>query len=72
MRFVVVGPGAILEAVGSFDNLRYSESVKGKLATVSTESPCFECHLRLNEIFTVKNLLVDKFGKQLRITSKRS
>jgi hypothetical protein len=36
VRFVVVGPGAILEAVGSFDNLRYSSSLKGTLATVST------------------------------------
>ena len=42
VRFVVVGSGAILETVGSFDNLRFAETAKGILATVSTEQPNFE------------------------------
>ena len=47
-RFVVVGPGAILEAPnGAFENLRVAE--EKNLATVSTDSG-FECHIRLAEI----------------------
>lgn len=68
VRFVVVGSGAILEAVGSFDNLRYADTPKGRLATVSTESPCFECHIKLTEVKSVKNVVVQKFERQLRIT----
>ncbi len=68
VRFVVVGNGAILETVGSWSNLRYADTPKGRLATVSTESPCFECHLRLGEVKEVKNVSVEKFGKSLRIT----
>lgn len=68
VRFVVVGPGAILETIGSFDNLRYADTVKGRLATVSSESPNFECHIRLNEVKEVKNVIVEKFDKKLRIT----
>ena len=66
-RFVVVGPGAILEAVGSFSNLRYSESPKSgeKLATVSVESSCFECHLKLHEIKTASHVVVEKLKKKL-------
>lgn len=46
-RFVVVGTGAILEAVGSFENLRVKEIPdKGPLVTVSSEDNDFECHLR--------------------------
>jgi hypothetical protein len=68
VRFVVVGSGAILEAVGSFDNLRYADTPKGRLATVSLEEPCFECHIKLAEVKSIKNVVVEKFGKQLRIT----
>lgn len=68
VRFVVVGNGAILETVGSWSNLRYTDTPKGRLATVSTDSPCFECHLRLAEVKEVKNVSVEKFGKMLRIT----
>ena len=68
VRFVVVGTGAILETVGSFDNLRYADTVKGKLATVSSENPCFECHIRLGEVKEVRNVVVEKFEKILRIT----
>ena len=68
VRFVVVGSGAILETVGSYSNLRYSESVKGKLATISWENPYpFECHLRINEIKTIKHIEIDKFGNRLYI-----
>jgi hypothetical protein len=67
VRFVVVGPGAILETVGSFSNLRYSKTPKGKLATVSTNEPCFECHLRLDEINIAKQVIVEKQGRTLRI-----
>ena len=68
VRFVVVGTGAILETVGSFENLRYADTVKGKLATVSSENPCFECHIRLAEVKEVRNVVVEKFEKMLRIT----
>ena len=68
VRFVVVGSGAILEAVGSFSNLRYATTPKGRLATVSTDIPCFECHIRLAEVMEIKNVVVEKFGKVLRIT----
>ncbi len=68
VRFVVVGNGAILETVGSWSNLRYADTPKGRLATVSTDSPCFECHLRLGEVKEVNNVSVEKFGKSLRIT----
>ena len=46
-RFVVIGPGAILEAIGEFTDLRTDEA-KG-LATVSTDTG-FECHIRLGEV----------------------
>jgi hypothetical protein len=45
-RFVVVGPGAILEAIGAFESLRE----KNGLVTVSNDDNTFECHLRLSEI----------------------
>lgn len=32
VRFICITDGAILEAVGSFDNLRYSDLPKGRLA----------------------------------------
>ncbi len=69
VRFVVVGPGAILETVGSFSNLRYSKTPKGKLATVSTNEPCFECHLRLDEINIAKQVNI-RFngGKENELT----
>ena len=68
VRFVVVGAGAILETIGSFDNLRFADTTKGRLATLSNDSPCFECHIRLNEVQEVKNVIVEKFEKKLRIT----
>ena len=65
---VVVGEGAILETVGNFNNLRYSNTSKGQLATVSSENPCFECHIRLDCIKKVKFVEVTKEeGKVLRI-----
>lgn len=67
VRFVVVGTGAILETVGSFDNMRVSESPKGKLATFSTDDPCFECHIRLNEVKQIRQVEIEKFGRQLRV-----
>jgi len=45
-RFVVVGPGAILEGIGAFENLRH----KNGLATVSSDDNSFECHVRLGEV----------------------
>ena len=46
-RFVVSGPGAILEAVGCFEGYR---EMKPGLATVSNDDKSFECHLRLEQI----------------------
>lgn len=68
VRFVVVGTGAILETIGSFENLRFSDTVKGKLITFSSENPCFECHVRVAEVKEVKNIVVQKFEKKLRVT----
>jgi hypothetical protein len=68
VRFVVVGTGAILETIGCFDNMRFSDTVKGKLITFSSENPCFECHVRVAEVKEVKNIVVEKFEKKLRIT----
>jgi hypothetical protein len=67
VRFVVVGEGAILETVGSFSNLRFSEGVKGRLATLSTDEPCFECHIRLAECKSALHAVVEKQGRTLRI-----
>lgn len=68
VRFVVVGTGAILETIGCFENMRFSDTVKGKLITFSSENPCFECHVRVAEVKEVKNIIVEKFEKKLRIT----
>ena len=60
IRFVVQGMGAILEASGRFSNLRYSDTpTKGQLATVSTAND-FECHFVLNEIKSIKHVVLDK------------
>ena len=68
VRHVVQGNGAILETAGSFDNLRYSDiKDKGKLATVSSDIPFFECHIRLYEIKQVKLLEIVKFDRKLYI-----
>jgi hypothetical protein len=49
-RFIVQGQGAILEAVGAFDDLRLSETPKGSsLATVSVDDT-FECHINLDKV----------------------
>ncbi|CAM9786209.1 unnamed protein product [Ectocarpus sp. 6 AP-2014] len=52
-RFVSVTDGAILEAVGSFDNLRYTDLPKGRYATVS-EGKGFECHLNCDKVKSIK------------------
>ncbi len=49
-RFVVQGDGAILEAVGAFEDLRFSETPKGALATVSLDDEGFECHIRCERV----------------------
>ena len=68
VRHVVIGAGAILETAGSFDNLRYSEIAgKGRLATLSSDIPLFECHIRLYEIREVKLLEIVKFEKKLYV-----
>jgi len=67
VRFVVVSAGAILESIGSFSNLRWSEGPKGRLATFSTtpsgEPNSFELHVRENEVAKVAFADVDKPGK---------
>ena len=68
VRFVVVGSGTILETVGSFDNLRFAETAKGILATVSTEQPNFECHIRMNEIKEIRMVEVNRGGKDMYIS----
>jgi hypothetical protein len=64
---VVIGDGAILETVGSFKNLRFSDTPKGKLATVSDEEPCFELHVRLNTVRKIQLAVVHKGEKLLHI-----
>jgi hypothetical protein len=68
VRFVVQGKGAILEAVGRFENLRSSTRNDKILHTISTDSPCVELHLRDEEIRSIENTIVNKFDKTLRIT----
>lgn len=68
VRFVVVGSGAILETVGSYDNLRFADTSKGKLATVSTELPNFECHIRLNEVKQIKMVELTRNEKIMYIS----
>ena len=46
-RFVVVGPGAILETIGAFEDLRVNEQ---GLATVSNEDKSFECHIKTSQV----------------------
>jgi len=60
IRFVVQGAGAILETSGKLTNLRYSNTPsKGVLATVSAAND-FECHFVLNEIKSIKHVVLDK------------
>ena len=60
IRFVVQGAGAILETSGKLTNLRYSNTPsKGQLATVSAAND-FECHFVLNEIKSIKHVVLDK------------
>ena len=68
VRFVVVGSGAILETVGSYDNLRFADTIKGNLATVSTEHPNFECHIRLNEIKQIQMVELSRNEKLMYIS----
>lgn len=68
VRFVVVGTGAILETVGSFENMRFSETSKGSVVTFSSGNPVFECHIILSQVKEVQNIVVVKFEKKLRIT----
>ena len=62
-RFVVVGNGAILEAVGAFEELRKND--KG-LATVSTDTG-FECHIKLADVKSAAFATKDSSGKTLHI-----
>jgi hypothetical protein len=51
-----------------FFSFSHSESPKGKLATLSTDSPCFECHIRYSNVKEVHQVIVSKFEKTLRVT----
>ena len=62
-RFVVVGPGAILEGVGAFENLR----TKDGLATVSNDDNSFECHIRLAHVKRAQFAKKTTGEKQLHI-----
>ena len=53
--------------MGSFSNLRYSNTSKGVLATFSSENPIFECHLRINSVKKIKLVEVAKESKTMRI-----
>lgn len=54
--------------LGRFNELRYTETAsRGPLATVSTVHPAFECHIYLNDIFSIKALILNKFEKVLRV-----
>ena len=62
-RFVVVGPGSILEATGAFDNLRQKEG----LATVSNDDNSFECHIRLAQVKSAQFATKDSGERVLHI-----
>eukprot|EP00612_Vaucheria_litorea_P008596 CAMPEP_0171477708 /NCGR_PEP_ID=MMETSP0946-20130122/4347_1 /TAXON_ID=109269 /ORGANISM="Vaucheria litorea, Strain CCMP2940" /LENGTH=139 /DNA_ID=CAMNT_0012008213 /DNA_START=134 /DNA_END=553 /DNA_ORIENTATION=- len=61
VRFVAMNDGAILEAVGNFENLRINETANGKFATVADEGGEFECHLNVDKISGIK--MLKKFAK---------
>jgi hypothetical protein len=46
--------------MGSYSGLRFSETQKGLLATVSSDEPLFECHIRLAEVKEVKMVTVTR------------
>ncbi|KAG5175022.1 hypothetical protein JKP88DRAFT_229445 [Tribonema minus] len=50
VRFVSMNDGAILEAVGSFENLRFNDLEKGTYATLSGDDEGFECHLNIDRV----------------------
>ena len=64
---MVQGEGAILEAVGAFEELRVARGPKGPLATVSV-GDSFECHVRLKEVASASFVSKEKpDGKALHI-----
>ena len=57
-RFIVIGNGAILESVSSFERVAFNEIPgKGTYATVSTEDKTFECHVNLDRVKEIKMLM---------------
>ena len=65
-RFVVVGNGAILEAIGEFTELRQNDN---GLATVSNDDNSFECHIRMGEVKKAAFVKKEKpDGKTMHIT----
>lgn len=67
-RFVVMGNGAILEAIGAFEDLRLAPE-KG-LATVSTDTG-FECHIKLAEVKSAAFATKESGDKTLHIVRLR-
>lgn len=64
VRLVVVGSGAILETVGSFERLRVNDK---QLATVSSSDNSFECHIKLAEVRKAAFVIKDGKEKTLHI-----
>uniref|UniRef100_A0A6U1NZN9 Uncharacterized protein n=1 Tax=Fibrocapsa japonica TaxID=94617 RepID=A0A6U1NZN9_9STRA len=50
VRFVVVTDGAILETVGSYENMKINDLDKGKFATFKNSDKSFECHVNMDEV----------------------
>ncbi|KAI8465218.1 MAG: hypothetical protein J3K34DRAFT_488549 [Monoraphidium minutum] len=62
-RFVVIGGGAILEAVGEWAAPRYSDSAaRGPIATVASADKTFEAHFVLSKLSEARFALVEKPG----------
>jgi hypothetical protein len=62
-RFVVVGTGCILESVGDWSPVRYSDSAaRGTIATISNGDKSFEAHFVLSKLSEARFALVDRPG----------
>jgi len=66
IRFVVKNENAILEAVGSYDTVKFKDSDKGPLASLVSDDKTFECHIYLDEIKRIEMVTKDhKSGERL-------
>ena len=69
LRFITVGPSAILETVAACEAVSYKElpgPPGAVMATLKTTDARFEAHLRLHQLAAVRMEAKEKGGKDLR------